>query len=132
MRSRRRGLLLLLLLTLAGCDGHGRLLYLRPPGTAKPPWSASSVVIPISGDEDVPAIVAAVSADLVLGPRGVADGHLASWHVQGGDARGYFSITVDRADEGWWKVALLDWPSFVRSDYSVRAERAIRAALGTG
>ena len=61
-----RHLIALLLLVVAGCDGHARLLYLRPPGAAKPPWSVASVVIPIAGHEDVMGIVSAVAADLGL------------------------------------------------------------------
>jgi hypothetical protein len=131
MRACPKHLIILGLLARAGCDGHARTLYLKPSGTPKPRWSVASVTIPIAGQEDVMGIVSAVAADRGLSrdkePRHGSD---ASWTLNYSDRPNtWFKIAVKREDEGYWSVALLDWPTFVRTKYSVNAERAIRDAL---
>ena len=121
--------ILLLLLAVAGCDGHARVLYLTPPGAARPPWSVAAVVIPVRGDEDVPGIVAESAAEVGLTP---VAGDRRRWFIPHPGERGEFQVTLAREDGGYWSVGLIDWPSIARSDYSVRAEAAIRRALGAG
>ena len=121
--------ILLLLLALAGCDGHVRVLYLTPPGSARPPWSVAAVVIVVRGDEDVPGIVARTAADLGLTP---VAGERQRWFLPYPGKRGEFQMTLAREEGGYWSIGLLDWPSIARSDSSVNAEAAIRRALGAG
>jgi hypothetical protein len=118
-------LALVAILAVAGCDGHGRSLHLVPPGVDRPGWTVSSVVIPVEGGEDVPAIVSGVARDreLTLDPD---DG---SYRRDLGG--GSLTMRLKREDAGYWTVALLDWPRFTRSPQSVQAKRAIRAALRT-
>lgn len=116
----------LVLLAVAGCDGHARLLYLKPPHAPKPPWSVSSVVIPTSGDEDIYAIVDGVALQLGMTRMDPASG--VRWRVPTTD-RYTFSINVDQHEKGYWRVFLLDWPTIARSEQSARAERLIREAL---
>src|SRR5262245_4986037 len=114
-----------LLFLLTGCDGHVRVLYLKPPQAEKPPWSIASVVIQIEGDEDVLAMVANVAMRLNLKPDSNAPN---TWLIQGLNT-GSFHISVTKEGMGYWTIGLLDWPSSTRSQYSVKAEEAIRNAV---
>src|SRR5688572_19109248 len=66
MPCRPLALSLTLLVLLVGCDGHLRLLHLRPRGANAPPWNVARVIIDIEGNEDVVGIVARVANELGL------------------------------------------------------------------
>lgn len=114
------------LVLLAGCDRHLRLLHLRPPGAEKPPWNIARVVIDIDGNEDVVGIVSRVADELGLT---MDPGRPHVWSVREPARNNTFTMGLSRKDGGCWEVSLSDWPNATRSGYSVRAERRIRAAL---
>lgn len=119
-------LALLLAVFLAGCDGHGRVLYLHPATAMQPPHRVASVVIPIDGREDVAAIVAKVAADLGMAADPKDRNH---WSLALAGTNS-FQLSARKEAGGYWTVALLDWPSLQRSPQSRQAEAAIRGALG--
>ena len=115
----------LLLLGLVGCDGRGKILYLRPATAMQPPWSVASVVIPIEGGEDVVGIVAKVATDLGLAadPQGKDRWWTTTTYSN------TFTLSVTKTDKGYWAVSLMDWPTTARSQQSLKAEEMIRNAL---
>ncbi len=109
---------------LAGCDGRGVLLYVKPPTASNPPWSVSSVVIPVEEPVDVIGIVSKVAADLGMKPASGPN----HWSIAT-PPTGNFELLVQKDARGYWTVVLRDWPSIQRSEPSREAEAQIRAAL---
>ena len=119
-------LALTLLVTLVGCDGHLRLLHLRPRGAEKPPWNIARVIIDIEGNEDVVGIVSRVADELGLTND---PGAPHAWSIREPSRNNTFTMGVSPKEAGSWEISLSDWPNATRSDYSVRAERAVRETL---
>jgi len=90
-----------------------------------PPWSVASVVIPIEGSEDVVGIVAKVASDLGLS----ADPQRKNRWWTTTTYSNTFTLSVTKADKGYWAVSLMDWPTTGRSQQSLKAEEMIRNAL---
>jgi hypothetical protein len=118
-------LTILLAALLSGCDGRGKILYLRPATAMKPPWSVASVVIPIQESEDVLGIVTKVAADLGMIPD---PNNKSRWSILLSE-RNTFMLSAQKETGGYWTVNLMDWPSIQRSPQSLKAETAIREAL---
>jgi len=115
----------ILLLSLAGCDGRGKILYLQPATAMKPPWSVASVIIPIRGGEDVVGIVTKVASDLGLASDPERKGR---WWTRTSH-QNTFTLSVGKDEKGYWVVSLMDWPTTGRSEESLKAEAMIRSAL---
>jgi hypothetical protein len=111
------------LLFVGGCDGHGRRLYLKPPGALDPPWWGTSGVIAIEGSDDVTGIVRTVAGDLGMHAAGTPNTWLCAEGRQG------LTMSVSKEREGYWEVLLWDFPTIIRSRVSRRAEAAIRDIL---
>ena len=115
-----------LLVTLVGCDGHLRLLHLRPRGAKAPPWNVARVIIDIEGNEDVVGVVSRVAVELGLTKD---PGAPHAWSIREPARNNTFTMGVSPKDAGSWEVSLSDWPNAIRSENSIRAERAVREAL---
>lgn len=110
-----------------GCDGYVRLLYLQQPGMGKPPWSFASRTIAVTGDEDVRRLVSDVAGELGL----AYDTRLNGYTVAVRD-HGKLTMSAFKEENGRWVIRLLDWPSPTRSQTSIDAEKAVRAAVDSG
>ncbi|QNN23719.1 hypothetical protein HED60_16055 [Planctomycetales bacterium ZRK34] len=88
----------------------------------KPSTGLGTVIIEITGHEDVPMIVSNAAIELELSPDQTNPNR---WLT----ADQHFFIELQEQHTGRWKISLIDWPSFARSDLSVRAEQIIRRSL---
>lgn len=109
---------------LAGCDGHARGLDIHDRADPKPPWLLT--VIENESDRDVPTIVRQVALDLGLKPSE----HRENAYFVVFENHQSFQLRLSRDDRRHvWMIALIDWPTILRSDVSRRVESRLREAL---
>lgn len=103
-------------MVLSGCDGHLRMMYLQEPSATATPQYAGVRVVKISGDLDALSIVEHVALQMSL----VQDlGRDNTWSSDG------FVLRAVQEEEHLWRIEMLDWPSFTRSDLSRVVEEKI-------
>jgi hypothetical protein len=115
-----------LVIAAAACDGTALALYLRTPQAPQPRWNEFAIVVDISAEVDVQQVVAQIAQELGMQPNSRESD---SYWAPGDDERFTFSMRLEKNQDSVWIVRLLDWPTNVRSQLSLRAEREIRMRL---
>lgn len=113
------GFLIIICVVSVSCDGHGRIVYIVNSSVPIDRMHGNSIVLYVSSDEDVVQTIEAIAHDFGLQKSE------RTWEWQAGQ----FYLLLDQPAPNIWRLRLLDWPSFIRSDLSRGVEKRLLTAF---
>jgi len=124
MIMRRSPLIVAVLLSLGGCDGHLVTLNIREQQTAHE--RAHRRTLYVCGGPDVPELVRVVADSLNLIEETASPEAMSKSEYTGRSPDGRFRLFLENINGGVWRVELADWPNSSQSALSKHVEAEIR------